>query len=89
MENAKRFLLQSEDGKFPCYNIRYPGYRFVKENCPECGKEVRVREMIRTYDCHGIPYRLVCRACCDKIYEERGFDGEKYTEADEELGYDY
>lgn len=56
--------------------------------CANCGKEVERNEMSFTYDCHGIPYRLVCRECWDKLMEN-GYDGQYYTEADECLDWDY
>lgn len=68
---------------------RLPGHAFQKELCPECGKEVRVHDMERTVDCHGIPFRRVCLDCYDRIMSDRGFDGEEYTAADECLDYDY
>ena len=70
--------------------------------CPICGKEVeydeRVRDVYycdddcvaaRTYDCHGIPFRVVCIDCYEKIMDEKGFDGEVYTEFDEQIEPDY
>lgn len=68
---------------------RLRGYTFSKQPCPVCGKESRARDMERTYDCHGIPFRKVCSKCYDRIMNERGFDGERYTEADECIDYDY
>ena len=65
------------------------GYTLVKETCPICGKEVRRYQMERTHDCHGIPFRLVCGRCFDRIMEDPGYDGEQYMEADECLDYDY
>ena len=56
--------------------------------CPECGKETERKEMIFTYDCHGITFRLVCHRCYDKLMA-KGYDGAYYTEADECLDYDY
>ena len=41
-----------------------------------------------TYDCHGIPFRLVCFECYDKIMDEKGYDGEYYTELDENIWED-
>lgn len=41
-----------------------------------------------TSDCHGIPYRLVCFNCYDKCME-KGYDGEYYTELDEQIEPDY
>lgn len=55
-----------------------PGYRLVTEKCPVCGKDVCRQYMIRTHDCHGIPFRLVCDRCYDKIMSTKGYDGERY-----------
>ena len=57
---------------------RLPGYRLMTEKCPVCGKEVCRQYMIRTHDCHGIPFRLVCDRCYDKIMSTKGYDGERY-----------
>ena len=53
--------------------------------CPVCGKEHEREEMAFTYDCHGIPFRLVCYNCYEKIMETKGYDGEYYTELDENI----
>lgn len=66
-----------------------PSYKLVKEECPECGGEVRSFDMVRTTDYHGIPYRRVCMECYERIMETKGYDGEKYDERDENLDYDY
>lgn len=50
--------------------------------CQECDKMVDRNEMIWTYDCHGIPFRLVCLDCYEKV-TENGYDGEYYDECDE------
>lgn len=57
--------------------------------CRCCGKQVERNDMQFTRDCHGIPFRLVCLDCYDKIMDEKGYDGEYYTEADECIDYDY
>lgn len=57
--------------------------------CPICDKQVRVHKMQRTYDCHGIPFRMVCEKCYDRIMNTKGYDGERYSELDECLDYDY
>lgn len=64
------------------------GYRSVKQECPICGKPVRVRYMMRTTDCRGIPYRRVCPKCYEKVMF-RGYDGEYYDESDEQIDADY
>ncbi len=56
--------------------------------CQYCGKEVDRNDMTFTRDCHGIPFRLVCIDCYQKLME-KGYDGEYYTEADECLDWDY
>ena len=56
--------------------------------CPVCEKRVERDDMQFTRDCHGIPYRLVCFSCYGKLMQ-KGYDGQYYTEADENLDYDY
>ncbi len=56
--------------------------------CPTCQQRVERNDMNFTRDCHGIPFRLVCVACYDKLMA-KGYDGQHYTEADECLDYDY
>lgn len=56
--------------------------------CPVCGKTVARDTMLYTRDCHGITYRLVCNPCYTKLMAN-GYDGAYYTEADENLDYDY
>ena len=41
--------------------------------CACCGKQVERNDMQFTRDCHGIPFRLVCLDCYDKIMDEKGF----------------
>lgn len=69
------------------YNIA--GHTLTERSCPVCGRVVRQYQMERTHDCHGIPFRLVCGSCYDRILEYPGFDGEEYSGADECLDYDY
>ena len=57
--------------------------------CPECGRKAKREDMDFSTDCHGIPYRLLCWDCLEKIYEEKGYDGQYYSEADECLDEDY
>lgn len=84
------------DDDFTVYNthnesvayIRYSDRR--KLECPLCEKMHRRDDMVWSHDCHGIPYRLVCMNCYDKILDsEEGYDGEYYDECDENLDYDY
>ena len=73
----------------------------LEDRCPICGKTIEYNEssrdalyldddivMVRTYDCHGIPFRMVCMRCDEIIAKTKGYDGEYYTEADECI-YDY
>ena len=53
--------------------------------CSYCGKEVKRSELFLTYDCHGIPYRYVCGNCYDILMRNAEFDGEYYTELDEDI----
>lgn len=68
---------------------RIPAHKLVKEECPVCGKKVRVLDMTRTYDCNAIPYRMTCIDCWDKIRSTKGYDGEYYDSLDENLDEDY
>ena len=56
-----------------------------KRVCSICGNEYEREEMLFTYDCHGIPFRLVCNDCYMTVMEEKGYDGEFYTELDENI----
>ena len=56
--------------------------------CQYCGNEVPRNSMLFTRDCHGIPFRLVCMDCYEKLMA-KGYDGEYYTEADENLYWDW
>lgn len=60
-----------------------------KRVCPICGGEFHRDEMTFSYDCHGIPFRLVCYNCYEKVMDTKGYDGEYYTEADECIDWDY
>lgn len=55
--------------------------------CPICQKEVGLEHTSRTYDCHGIPYRLVCDDCYDDAMAD-GYDGAYYDESDENIWSD-
>ena len=57
--------------------------------CPVCEREVERKDMNFSRDCHGITFRLLCWDCLEKIYEEKGYDGEYYTEADDCIDEDY
>lgn len=56
--------------------------------CPCCEKEVERSDMSFTRDCHGIPFRLVCWKCYEKLMEKE-YDGAYYAEADERIEDDY
>ena len=56
--------------------------------CPVCEKEVYRDEMQYTRDCHGITFRLVCWDCYKRLMA-KGYDGEYYDEADEQIEDDY
>lgn len=56
--------------------------------CPFCENEVERGDMLFTRDCHGIPFRLVCWECYEKLMT-KGYDGEYYTGADEQIEDDY
>lgn len=59
-----------------------------KRICNYCEREFNRDEMMFTKDCHGIPYRLVCLECYETLMAD-GYDGEYYTEADEQIEADY
>ena len=50
--------------------------------CPVCENETKRSDMYFTYDCHGIPFRLLCEKCYTKTMA-KGYDGQYYTELDE------
>ena len=56
--------------------------------CPVCENKVPRSDMDFTHDCHGIPFRLVCFSCYSRLME-KGYDGEYYSEADEQIEDDY
>lgn len=56
--------------------------------CQFCEKFYPRNHMTFTTDCHGIPFRFVCLECYE-ILMEKGFDGEYYTELDEQIEEDY
>lgn len=57
--------------------------------CPECNRVFDREDMMWSYDCHGILYRLLCPECYERIMDDVGYDGEYYDERDECLDYDY
>lgn len=40
--------------------------------CRECGNEIERREMTFVRDRYGIPYKLVCDSCVEKVEREIG-----------------
>lgn len=57
--------------------------------CQECQKKHPRNEMTFSKDCHGIPFRFMCFECWNKILDSKGYDGEYYTEFDEQIEEDY
>lgn len=57
--------------------------------CPICGKWFDRQDMEFSRDCHGITFRLLCYDCLEEVYSTKGYDGEYYTEADENIWEDY
>jgi hypothetical protein len=64
------------------------GLRFEAVPCQVCNEEFTKGLLRRTRDCQGIPYRLVCPECYDKVMA-KGYDGQYYDERDECLTEDY
>lgn len=56
--------------------------------CQNCNKEVKRTDMLFTKDCHGITFRLVCYKCYNKLMK-KGYDGQYYSEMDENIDGDY
>jgi hypothetical protein len=56
--------------------------------CKRCGATAMRSELSMSYDCHGIPFRLVCYKCSEEI-DEIGFDGVPYSSSDENIDKDY
>lgn len=57
--------------------------------CPVCKRSFKRDDMLFSFDCRGIPYRLICYECNSDIIEQIGYDGEYYTELDEQIEADY
>ena len=57
--------------------------------CPICKGEFDRQDMLFSHDCHGIPFRLICFNCYEKVMNEKGYDGEYYTELDENIDEDW
>ena len=56
--------------------------------CQNCEKFFPREHMTFTTDCHGITFRFVCLECYEKLMA-KGYDGEYYTELDEQIEEDY
>ena len=90
---CKNQLMTGRDGTVEDCRRRQNGLscRFEERDirtCPVCEHEVDREDMYFTKDCHGIPFRLVCDRCYQRIMS-KGYDGEYYTEADEQIEDDY
>lgn len=90
---CKNQLMTGRDGTVEDCRRRQNGLscRFEERDirtCPVCEHEVDREEMHFTKDCHGIPFRLVCDRCYQRIMS-KGYDGEYFTEADEQIEDDY
>lgn len=94
---AREHMRRIINGEIPEINISigYEKSETEKEQeekdlriCPKCSREVQRQEMNFTRDCHGIPFRLLCFGCYEKAMS-KGYDGEYYTEADEQIEDDY
>ena len=86
---CKNQLMTGRDGTVEDCRRRQNGLscRFEERDirtCPVCEHEVDREDMYFTKDCHGIPFRLVCDRCYQRIMS-KGYDGEYYTEADEQI----
>lgn len=89
-------VIVTEDGKLVLEDV-WNGFddlddagwsRVTEYECPVCGKRFARDGMTFTHDCHGIPFRLVCLDCYERAMS-KGYDGEYYTEADEQIDEDY
>lgn len=49
----------------------YDNEKDIRE-CLECNKEVERKEMIYVRDRYGIPYKLLCDNCVEKVEREIG-----------------
>ncbi|RHU91323.1 hypothetical protein DXC11_11975 [Firmicutes bacterium OM08-11AC] len=82
-KDIKRMVVRDRSG----YR-KTPNGCYYHIECPVCEHEVDREDMYFTKDCHGIPFRLVCDRCYQRIMS-KGYDGEYYTEADEQIEDDY
>lgn len=75
---CKNQLMTGRDGTVEDCRRRQNGLscRFEERDirtCPVCEHEVDREDMYFTKDCHGIPFRLVCDRCYQRIMS-KGFD---------------
>lgn len=92
-DTCEHQYMSGTDGTVECCKRRDFGLKCEYKEidiriCPECRNEVDRRDMNFTKDCHGIPFRLVCCKCYKRLMA-KGYDGEKYTDADEQIEDDY
>lgn len=89
-------VIVAEDGKLVLDDV-WNGFEDLEDagwsevracKCAICEKLFPREEMNFTRDCHGITFRLTCFDCYTKAME-KGYDGEYYTEADEQIEEDY
>lgn len=77
-EEEAEHQLYVKHGNFDHHIDRIEPFR----TCPVCEKDYDRADMLYSRDCHGIIFRLVCAKCYQKVMA-KGYDGEYYTEADE------
>lgn len=88
-ECVDSFYLEENDIDYLAELIgELPTFEYAQK-CENCGKYVPKSDLFLTYDCHGIPFRSVCSDCYEKIMDEKGYDGEYYSELDECIDWDY
>lgn len=79
---CKNQLMTGRDGTVEDCRRRQNGLscRFEERDirtCPVCEHEVDREDMYFTKDCHGIPFRLVCDRCYQRIMS-KGYDEELF-----------
>lgn len=90
---CKYKFMTGQDGTIEDCRRRKEGYacKFEERDiriCPICNNETDREDMNFTKDCHGITFKLVCYKCWEKLMS-KGYDGEYYTEADEQIEDSY
>jgi len=85
-------LAGRDDDRLDCWRRKLElSYKFEERDirvCSVCNNEFDREEMDFTKDCYGIEFRLVCRRCGQKLMS-KGYDGEYYTQLDEQIEDDY